>query len=67
MKAKCQHIVWLISNTQCGWTTSELIIPAYLFITQREGRVGEDRKKPVSGLIKVIYYNAEDYIIIKII
>lgn len=51
--------MWLISNTKCGWTTSELIIPVYLFITQSEGRVGEDREDPVSGLIIIIHYNAE--------
>lgn len=32
MNANCQHRVWLISNAKCGWTTSELIIPVYLFI-----------------------------------
>lgn len=50
--------MWLISNKKCGWTTSELIIPVYLFITQKEGRVEEDRKEPVSGLI-IIHYNTE--------
>lgn len=59
MKADGQHKVWLISNTKCGRTTSELIMPAYLFITQREKRVGDDRKEPVSGVIIIIHYNAE--------